>query len=123
MQQQITTIVSFDDLELFPSLNKTLREHFAVRAKRKEKLCWHVKYQTKNKHVGAVKVEMIFRAVRLRDWDNLVGGSFKGIGDALVSCGVIIDDNPKIVRELIPKQERVAHKNEERLIVKIEDII
>lgn len=52
------------------------------------------------------------------DWDN-AAGSFKLIGDALVQCGILLDDNPTVIKEFIVKQERVRKRNEQGFTVKI----
>ena len=52
------------------------------------------------------------------DWDN-AAGSFKLIGDALVECGILEDDNPKVIKVFKVKQEKVPHRNEQGFTVKI----
>ena len=39
----------------------------------------------------------------------------KHLGDSLVNCGIIKDDNPKIIKEFIPIQIKVKKKEEENL--------
>ena len=63
-------------------------------------------------------MEYTRRSVRLMDWDN-AAGSFKLIGDALVKCGILEDDNPKIIKEFKVDQERVRKRYEQGFTVKI----
>ena len=46
------------------------------------------------------------------DWDN-AAGSFKLIGDALVTLGIIIDDNPNVVINFQVKQQKVKKRDEQ----------
>lgn len=50
--------------------------------------------------VGVTFVEGMARNGRMRDPDNISGGGIKVILDALKECGIIPDDNPRIVRNL-----------------------
>ncbi|QDU67725.1 hypothetical protein [Engelhardtia mirabilis] len=43
----------------------------------------------------------------LMDWDN-AGASFKLLGDALVSLGVLADDSPREIAEFHPRQRVVS---------------
>lgn len=118
MQQQEVTYI-FKDLKLFPSANIMLKQHFSAVTKRRDQLQWLIREQgTQIKFVGPVKIRYIRHAVKLQDWDNHCI-SFKQAGDALIRCGVIEDDNPKIVREFQPEQYRVKHFEEQKIIIKI----
>ena len=117
MQQQI---FEFRDLKLFPSLNVMLREHFSARSKRKEKLCWLIKQQQPIKFKGKVRVRYIRHAIKLMDWDNHAS-SCKLVFDALKECGIITDDNPNVIVVFNPEQERVNKRENEKIIIKIED--
>ena len=50
--------------------------------------------------VGVTFVEGRARNGRMRDPDNISSGGIKVIMDALQECGIIPDDNPRIVRNL-----------------------
>jgi ribosomal protein S20 len=69
------------------------------------------------------KVRTPCRAVLVRyqkgnimDWDNAVA-SFKYMLDAIVKCGVIPDDNPKVIISITCEQHPVKDKSEERMEV------
>lgn len=115
------TLIIIRDLALCPSLNIALKEHFAKRKKRKTNLEWEIKSQTKNKHKGKVRITYTRYGSRFLDWDNL-GGSFKSLGDALISTGVIIEDNPNVVIDFKMRQLRVSRK-EVKLTVEVEDYV
>ena len=55
------------------------------------------------------------------DWDNHCA-SFKHVGDSLKDCGVIIDDNPKIVTQFVPYQFQIKMAEQEYMIIKITDV-
>ena len=115
------TLLVFRDLSDFPTANILLRKHWSFRDKLKTNLSWKIKQQARSKHSGKVRITFYRFACQLQDWDNHCS-SFKVCGDALTACGVISDDNPSIVVEFIPKQERVKKREEEKIVVKIEDI-
>lgn len=50
------------------------------------------------------------------DWDN-AAASFKYLLDAIVKCGIIPDDNPKVITSITCEQYRVKSKKEERMEV------
>ena len=50
--------------------------------------------------VGVTFIEGKARNGKLRDPDNIESGGIKVILDALKECGIIPDDNPRIVRNL-----------------------
>jgi len=85
---------------IIPGLNGPdglMREHYHQANNKKARYCLLIKSQTKNKHKGKVSIDYIGYKAILMDWDNFAA-SFKHLGDSLVKCGVILDDNPKIVR-------------------------
>jgi len=69
---------------------------------------------------GPVIITYTSCSTRLMDWDNCCA-SFKVIGDALVSAGIIPDDNPQIIQFFIPHQAKVK-KGEEKVIIEIQQI-
>lgn len=115
------TLIVIRDLKLCPSLNIAFKEHFSKKSKRRTNLEWEIKSQTRNKHIGKVKITYTRYATRLMDWDNL-GGSFKSLGDALISTNVIIEDNPLVIVEFKMRQLRVP-KKDVKLTVEIEDYV
>lgn len=122
MTKEPNTILVFRDMKLFPSMNILLREHFTKRTKRKETLMWLIKQQKPNSYKGKVTIEYTRCAKQLQDWDNHCA-SFKVIGDALVSLGIIVDDNPKIVHRFIPQQEKVKKDDDVKIIVVIKQYV
>lgn len=56
-------------------------------------------------------------APRPLDYDNMAGG-LKFLIDALVSCGIIDDDNPSVVQSLTLAQEKV-HKKDARMVIEL----
>jgi|SRR6516165_6297816 hypothetical protein len=64
-----------------------------------------------------VKLSYLARIVRPLDPDNLAG-STKYITDALVRCGLVDGDSPEKI-EIAWAQEKVAHYDEEALVITI----
>jgi len=50
------------------------------------------------------------------DWDN-ASASFKHIGDALQSAGILSDDSPAIIQEFIPRQIKCKRKEQRTEII------
>ena len=128
MQQQkpqqikpLRQVLVFRDLKLFPSLNIALKEHWAARKKRKDKLWALIKAQNPVKFPNKVLIRYVRYACKLQDWDNHCG-SFKSAGDALILAKVIIEDNPDVIKPFLPEQERVKTKAEEKIVIIIEQI-
>lgn len=106
--------------ELAPSLNEWQRTHWAERAKIKKKWNWLIKAEKPKKHAGAVIVTYTRVSTQPMDMDNL-GASFKCIGDALVKCGVIEDDNPDVIQELRLRWEKSPTLDKQKSVIKLED--
>jgi len=99
-----------------------LRMHWTKRNKLRDTYAWWIRSKTKNKHPGAVKWTLTRYGLRLMDdYDNLVSTG-KIIADAFVIAGVIIDDKSKVIKEREYLQERVSKKEEQRTVIKIEDL-
>lgn len=114
------TIIILENRQ-YASANKMVRRTYWVAQKGIIKqMCLLVMTQTRNRHLGRVTITVQRYACRLMDWDNFCAG-FKPIGDALRHTKVIVDDNPEIVVKFIPEQYKVAHKPEERVIIRIND--
>ena len=113
-------IMEFESDFILPGINRLLRMHWAVRKKLQAQLVEHIQ----NNHActpieGPVIVDYLRRSVRLMDWDNACG-SFKLLGDALVQCGILKDDNPSIIEEFNPDQEKVSKRADQgfRLVIR-----
>lgn len=110
--------------ELPPGLNGSnglKNMHHFKYSKEKKRWVWLVKEQNPKKHSGKVKVKFTRVSVRMMDYDN-VGASFKFVGDALERCGVIIDDSPQYLTELILGWEKANSRKEQHIKIDIEDI-
>jgi len=97
-----------------------MREHFRSGIRKKEKYQKLIKEQTSNRHKGKVSITYIGYKSVLMDWDNFAA-SFKYLGDSLVKTGVIVDDNPKIVRPFIIQQIK-CKRIDQRVEIIIEDL-
>lgn len=116
------TVLKID--HLVPGLNGKgglIREHFTTAKKKKEAYLWTFLSQTKNRHLGRVRITYNRYCVTPMDWDNACA-SFKHLGDALVRAKIIRDDNSRIVLEFIPKQIQIGSKRDQRCEIIIEDI-
>lgn len=97
------------ELETLPkSLNKKLRSN-RFRNYR-ENLSWdnliasRCYHQRPTKPLQKCKIEIVRHSYRFLDFDGLVG-SMKPVIDALVTCGVLIDDNWKVTGPWIVEQK------------------
>jgi|TARA_R100000152_G_C6729737_1_gene154575 hypothetical protein len=105
---------------ILPGINRLLRMHWAVRKKLQAELVQHIQDNYDCQPIeGPVVVEYTRRSIRLMDWDNACG-SFKLLGDALVQCGILEDDNPSIIEEFKPDQQKVSKRAEQgfRLVIR-----
>jgi len=107
-------------LELFPSLNTIMSENSKTNwmkwKERKELLHYMILGQTKEKFHNEVEIEYHGYRTTFRDWDNY-SASFKFVGDALQTAGVIKDDSPQVVKRFTPFQHKVKTKKEEKYTV------
>jgi Holliday junction resolvase RusA-like endonuclease len=96
-------MISFNLTQPIPSLNVTLKEHWAVKKKRRdsyeETLKWlYVQGEKATKEYlrASIKKRVRIHSQRARklDYDNLVGGA-KTLIDALKRAGMIVDDSPE----------------------------
>jgi len=89
-----------------PSLNQTLREHWATKSRRKEQQSREIAVELLVNYTAAQraafttprrrKVKIHSQRKRKLDKDNLVGGS-KTLVDALTKLRLIVDDSPEWV--------------------------
>ena len=102
--------MEFESDFILPGINRLLRMHWAVRKKLQAQLVEHIQDNYDCQPIeGPVIVEYTRRSIRLMDWDNACG-SFKLLGDALVQCGILEDDNPSVIEEFRPDQEKVSKR-------------
>ena len=112
--------MEFDSPFILPGINRLLRMHWAVRKKLQAELVQHIKDNHDCQPIeGPVIVEYCRRSIRLMDWDN-AAGSFKLLGDALVQCGILEDDNPSVIEEYKPNQKKVSKRADQgfRLVIR-----
>lgn len=110
--------------ELPPGLNGSnglKNMHYQQYSKEKKKWVWLVREQNPKKHSGKVRVNFTRVSTRMMDHDN-TGASFKFVGDALEKCGVIVDDSPNYLTELIIGWEKAVSRKEQGVLIEIEDI-
>lgn len=109
---------------LTPGLNGKdglIRQHFHGAGKSKERITWDIRAQ---RPAGVKPIAQPVRVIytrytsHLMDWDNACA-SFKHIGDALQSAGVLADDSPEVIAEFIPRQVKCKMK-ERRTEIEIE---
>ena len=97
-----------------------MQMHWGKTKKLKERLQWEIKALSPRKHKGKVIITYTRASVTAMDWDNH-SASFKHWGDALVDCGVILDDKPSIVIEFRPRYEKAKNNKSVYTIIEIED--
>lgn len=85
------------------------RSHWSKGKKAKEeeqeKVAWAIRKAKLQPVKGPVEIGVNYiegrkKNGRMRDVDNIAAGGDKVILDALVACGIIPDDNPKVVRNV-----------------------
>lgn len=107
------------DLPKLP--NTLLRRHWSVVSRESNK--WHrlVKEKVIWPNPPLQKAKLIFTrfSVKEPDFDNLVS-SFKWVMDALVECGVIIDDKYSNVVGSEYRWQKVAKKEQQGIRVQLE---
>jgi Holliday junction resolvase RusA-like endonuclease len=110
--------------EVAPMLNGSgglKNMHFQVYRKLRDRWVWLIASKTRQKIKGKVTIAYTRSSVVAPDWDN-ISASFKPIGDALVTNGVIEDDNPKVVLEFIPKWRKAKNNKDLKTIIEITPI-
>jgi len=107
-------------LQLAPSLNVMLREPHFTRTKRKEEIKkWLLAQQTPTTPITKAKITFIRYGIKLLDPIDNMGASFKCIGDALVECGFLSDDSCLEIVQVMPRQVKVAHRHEQKIVIGI----
>lgn len=121
-------VIEFSIPVPIPTLNTWQRMHWALRQKETERMAWLCRVALGPTHepIGRCKITVIRRATRLADLDNIL---VKPLLDAMVvqtkrnpfGIGVIVDDGPHNVLELVRRQEKVKKKDASTL-VRIEEV-
>lgn len=117
--------VTYEFPFVYPSRNITENMNPLKRGKLKEKFMEDVRMEILNqlgivRFLGQVKIaiDLCFTNKRRRDLDNF---SPKWLLDALVKCGIILDDNKDIIPES-PDVMILEKEPEEKMIVQIQEI-
>ncbi len=101
-----------------------MNNHWTNRKKIKQLYCTviedHLKAGAAKKHEGKVSIQYIGYKSCFMDWDNYCA-SFKFLGDGLVKCQVIKDDNPKIVVQFLPDQIK-CKRIDQKVVIIIKDL-
>lgn len=79
---------------------------------------WAAVQETKPKpYRHRASIEIVLRTIRYQDYDNAYG-SVKPILDGLTRAGVIEDDGPEYI-DLVVKQEKVKHRKEQGIEIRL----
>lgn len=113
-------VVKITLVGLFPSLNKMLRMHWAVRKKQKEVMMKRLSVLKIPKFKSKVSVSLVFHYSVFGDEDGLAG-RYKNCGDRLVDLGVFIDDSPEYVTIEKPAQVK-SRRKEQKLQITIKQL-
>jgi len=111
------TIIQFRPPDLPPSLNGSdglMRLHWAARRKVKDKFIYLLKMKGLQKIKTPTKLTIHNYCVHQMDWDNLASRA-KIVGDTLVSCRYLPDDNPDVIVEFEMKQIKVKRIDDVRI--------
>jgi len=101
-----------------------MRMHWTQRRRTKEQITLAVlaSLPSRRRVAGPVRLRYTLRYARARrDLDNL-GASLKYPLDALVSAGVLEDDSPEHVAELVLRQEKVARVADQGFTIELEPL-
>ncbi len=115
-------IIKIDELP--PGLNGRggiVNLHWAKYQSIKKDWVWLIASKKPKKHKGKVKVSFTRVSTSPMDFDN-IGASFKFIGDALESNGVIINDSPNVLIELRLHWLKAKTRKDQGVIIKIKDV-
>jgi len=96
-----------------------IRQHFRDAKKVKDRLHLFFLSQRPRCHKAIdfpVRITYIRYTSRFMDWDN-AAASFKHIGDALQTAGILSDDSPNVIHEFIPKQIKCKIKEQRTEII------
>lgn len=107
------------------SLNKGLRTHrfkYNAKNKRWDLLIWGMTQGRRpEKPLQKARISIVRHFWRTLDYDGLVG-SMKPVIDALVSAGVLVDDNWNVTGPWIVDQQFRSKKEGPLLVVTVEEV-
>jgi hypothetical protein len=109
-----------------PSNNGTkglLRMHYRQKTHLRNVMTLLFKQQTKNKHLGKVKVHFCHyhRGSAIKDYGNLVSTE-KIPMDAVKDAGIIVDDSMAVIGQPTFEQVRVTDAKHVKTVITIEDV-
>lgn len=101
--------------------NGLIRMKTKAKLELKKRFFWTTREQTRNRHLGAVRLELIRHGLQVMDYDNLVSTG-KLLIDAIVKTGVLSDDNPDVIKERDYSQTHALNAKSQRTIIRITDL-
>ncbi len=110
--------------QLAPGLNGDnglKRMHWKKYMKVRDRWVWLVRQQNPAKHPGKVTIRYTRKSTAMMDPDN-VGASFKVIGDALETLGVIENDSFDIITDFRIGWSRAKNPASQKSIIEITDV-
>jgi hypothetical protein len=116
----MTSLVTLVIPGRLPSLNQVLRTHWASNRRQKDKWAAHLLARYGRGHGAGRRARVtvtVWRRVRIRDWDNLVGG-LKPLLDVLVRLAWLYADDTGWL-EHGPHQQVLAGRKPEQIIIEI----
>jgi flavoprotein len=117
----MTVTIEIDDVA--PMLNGSqglMRMHYRTYMKLKDKWIWLIRSRSADKFKGRVTIDYYRSSVIAPDADNL-SASFKPIGDALVTNGIISDDSMKVVTRFTAHWMKAKNNKDKRTVIVITD--
>lgn len=116
-----TTLTIPGRLEGLNGSKGLIRDNRWNRKKKKNSYQWLFLSQTTNRHTAEVKLTLTRYGKREMDYDNLVATGKIPI-DALVSAGIIADDNSKSIIERHYLFVKIRMSDSDKTIIEIEDL-
>ena len=116
-----SSLLVFDNMKLFPSLNVALRKHWAKRKADGKILDFQVLAQNPIKYDCKVTITGVRYTCYPLDQDA-IASTFKGALDSLVKMGIIVDDKPQWM-QFSATQEKVSKRSLQRVEIKIEKFV
>ena len=108
-------------IQLAPSMNIQVREHFFTKIKRKEIIKDLIRGQITIPESPLKRVTIVYRrcSVKLLDPIDNFGASFKALGDCIVELGIISDDASDCIDNYKPDPIKVDRLVDQRIEIEI----
>lgn len=118
----VTTITFLGNLVGNNGRGGLLRMHWAAKLALIKNYMWAVRASSPAKHGGRVRLELVRHSLGVAmDFDNLVSTGKVAV-DAIVRCGVIVDDNPEVIVERVYRCEKIKKGDTPRTVITITDL-